>query len=139
MQIISSQLHYANFRWHKCVHEYKITNDNVIFFHMNQFYQYDHNSNWSREWYRDILTLAPSQLRNNAVDSNIYFDGGLIGRHEFGGEDESQDDHEESELNSEDDSSGNSGDNSNPEETDTSSETGDDSNSEALEEDMMLP
>lgn len=71
--------------------------------------------------------------------SNIYFDGGLIGRHEFGGEDESQDDHEESELNSEDDSSGNSGDNSNPEETDTSSETGDDSNSEALEEDMMLP
>nr|POE98468.1 hypothetical protein CFP56_14868 [Quercus suber] len=112
----SPQLHYANFRWHKCVHEYKIMDDNVIVLHMTQYYQYDCDSNWSNGWK----------------------DGKLIGRHEFGGEDENEDDHEESEL-VEYDSSGNLGDDSNLEETDSSSETGDDSNSKALEEDMMLP
>ena len=118
--------------------------DNVIVLHMTQYYQYDRDSNQSSGWYLDILTLVPNQLWNNVVDQNwkiiqIYRkDGKLIRRHEFGGEDENEDDHEELEL-AEDDSSGNSGNDSNPEEIDSSSETRDDSNSEALEEDMMLP
>ena len=66
----SPQLHYANFHWHKCVHEYKIMDDNVIFLHMTQYYQYDHDNNWSSGWYIDILTLVPSQLWNNVVDSD---------------------------------------------------------------------
>ena len=140
----SPQLHYANFHWHKCVHEYKIMDDNVIVLHMTQYYQYDRDSNQSSGWYLDILTLVPNQLWNNVVDQNWKIiqifrkDGKLIGRHESGGEDENEDDHEELEL-AEDDSSGNSGNDSNPEEIDSSSETRDDSNSEALEEDMMLP